>query len=434
MNDVVEIRQAESPLTAAARCVFVNRYYYPDLSATSQLLTDLTRATQAAGLETIVVTSRAEYDNKNVRLPPEERIADVRVLRVWTTRFGRHHLVGRAADYLSFYLGAFISLLCLVRSKDVVVAKTDPPLLSVMVALVCRIRNARLINWLQDVFPEVAVRLGVLPAGVVFGMIRALRNWSLRIAHLNVVIGERMAKVLCAEGIAPDSIAIIQNWADGEMVRPLDPAANPLRVEWGLENRFVVGYSGNLGRAHDTVTLLAAARILETETDIVFLLIGGGAGSDGLREQARKSGLQNFQFQPYQARSRLAQSLGVPDVHLVSLRPELEGLIVPSKIYGICAAGRPCLFIGSPEGDVAEMLTQDGFGLTVHPGDGEGLAEAIRELRDNCDLRRKLSLAARNSFEMRYSRERAMAIWWRVLSNVATDSFNSAALASSKRS
>ncbi|MDH4380524.1 MAG: glycosyltransferase family 4 protein [Gammaproteobacteria bacterium] len=418
MEQAAENSQSQTSLPPGARCVFVNRYYFPYLSATSQLLTDLAIATAQAGFETVVVASRMQYADGDARSPAHEFVDRVRVFRIWTTHFGRKNLLSRALDYLSFYLSAFVALMLTVRPRDIVVAKTDPPLISIIAGVVSRIRGTRPVNWLQDFFPEVAVRLRLLSEGVLFRLTRALRNLSLRIARLNVPIGGRMAKMPCEEGIPVDSIAIISNWADGKLVAPIQHVQNPLRSAWALEHRFVVEASGNLGRAHDTATTLAAAQRLAGDPNIVFLLIGGGAGSDRLRAQAQELGLTNLQFQPYQVRARLSQSLDVPDVHLVPLLPDLEGLIVPSKVYGICAAGRPCVFIGAPDGDAAEMLAQDGFGVMVQPGDDAGLARAILELRENGERRRMQSDVARTVFEARCSRERATSWWHAPLSEI----------------
>ena len=191
---------------------------------------------------------------------------------------------------------------------------------------------------------------------------------------MNVAIGEGMRKRLLDLGVDPARVDVIHNWSDDERIQPLSAEANPLRGEWGLDGKFVVGYSGNLGRAHEYETLLAAADRLRGERNLVFLFIGGGASMDGLRAEAQARGIENLIFRPYQAAERLRESLAVPDVHLVVLRPEMEGLIVPSKFYGIAAAGRPTIFVGSRDGEIAGLLSAGEAGFAVDQGDGLGLA------------------------------------------------------------
>ena len=194
---------------------------------------------------------------------------------------------------------------------------------------------------------------------------------------------------------------------------PAEP--NPLRGEWGLDGKFVVGYSGNLGRAHEYGTLLAAAEALRDERDMVFLFIGGGASMDGLRAEAGRAGSGICCFGHTSPTSALRESLAVPDVHLVVLRPEMEGLIVPSKFYGIAAAGRPTIFVGSLEGEIAGLLAEGEAGFSVAMGDGEGLADAILRLRDDPEFRERMGRNARRLCEERFSRRAALERWEEVL-------------------
>jgi len=289
----------------------------------------------------------------------------------------------------------------------------------VIAAPLLRWRRARLINWLQDLFPEVAAALGMRGLrGPLGAALLALRNASLRQAEMNVVIGEGMRVHLLAQGIAAPRLQVIHNWSDGEGIVPLAPQVNPLRTDWDLQGRFVVGYSGNLGRAHEYATLLEAATLLRDDPQVVFLIIGDGALLAGLKAEAARRGLRNFRFQPYQPAERLRESLGLPDVHLVVLRPELEGLIVPSKIYGIAAAGRPALFIGAADGEIAGLLTQHAAGLCCAVGDAATLVAHIRRLQTDPAARTAMGQNARALFERQFAAPLALGQWQRLLHGV----------------
>ncbi len=419
---------------ASLRIFFVNRYFYPDHAATSQMLTDLAFALARRGHAITVVTSRLKYDDPGARLPARETVAGVEVVRVATTGFGRAGLVGRAVDYLTFYLSAAWALLR-ARRGDVIVAKTDPPLLSLVTMPIAWLRGARPVNWLQDIYPEVATILGMgggqLPR-LPLALLRWWRNKVLTKAALNIAIGERMAAWLVRAGVPSSRIRVIPNWADGGAVRPVARGANGLRQAWGLGDSFVVGYSGNLGRAHDMSTILAAIAQTEAETygragavrmavgaplivapqaPIHWLFVGGGAQLAKLQTESRRRDFANVLFQPYQPRERLAESLSAPDVHLISLRPELEGLIVPSKYYGSAAAGRPAIFIGDPEGEIGRILTESRTGIVVAEGDGEGLARAIRALAEDRTHTEEMGQRARALFESRYDVQFAVEAW-----------------------
>ncbi len=395
------------------RVIFANRFYHPDHSATSQMLTDVTVGLVARGWDVRVLTSRLSYDDPSLSYPAQGVHEGVKILRVKTTRYGRSNLIGRAFDYLSFYVSSFLALLSQARRGDIVVIKTDPPLLSVPLGIAARLKGARRVNWLQDIFPETAAELGLAvargPAGRVAGF---LRDLSLRRADLNVVIGPGMAHQVAAFGVASRQITEIQNFCDDEAIQPVDPAANPLRAQWGfLETDFVVGYSGNLGRAHDLSTFLGAAERLKDRPEIRFLFVGGGHLRGMLETEAAARGLTSIVTRPYQPRADLARSLSVPDVHWVSLQPALEGLILPSKLYGIAAAGRPLIMVGDPDGDIGQWARSHQFGFCVPIGAPDAFAAAVLSL--SSDMRRTQAMGrnARAFLEATARREAIFDRW-----------------------
>jgi glycosyltransferase involved in cell wall biosynthesis len=406
--------------------IFINRFFYPDHSATSQLLSDLAFALAQDGEDVFVLTSRLTYDGGR-KLRRRETIQGVQIIRLPTSGFGRIHLAGRALDYATFYLAVLFSLLWRARRGVVVVAMTDPPMLSAISAPICALKGARSLNWLQDLFPEVAERLG-FGRGLLhrsgFLLLRRLRNLTLRRASLNIVLGFEMAKTIRDLGIPKEKICTIPNWAQSARIRPVDPIANPLRKAWMIEGAFVIGYSGNLGRAHDFETFLAAIEAFEREElalptlkrnsvaiNLCWLFIGGGAGLEAMKQEVRLRGLRTVLFRPYQPAERLSESLSLPDVHLISLRPALEGLIVPSKYYGIAAAGRPAIFVGHPAGEIARVIEKSATGFVVQEGDKEGLIRAILALWSDPGLVEEQGKAARELFESKFDFPHAFAQW-----------------------
>ncbi|WEK48990.1 MAG: glycosyltransferase family 4 protein [Candidatus Kaistia colombiensis] len=373
------------------------------------------------GVEVALVTGRYRHDDPARTLPRRETIRGVGVHRIATSHFGRLRLAGRAADYASFHAGAALWCLTHLRHGDIVVACTDPPLLSVTLAAACATRGARLVNWLHDIFPEVAIELGMIARhGRLARLCLAARDWSLRRAVRNVVPTVAMGRGLRKRGIDDRMTTIIPYWSEEDEIRPIAMMDNALRAEWGLEDCFVVGYSGNFGRAHDFATLLDAAENLLGEPRIRFLLIGGGFGRQWLEDEIRRRGLINVVLRPQQPRERLAESLSVADVHLVSLRPALEPYIVPSKLYGIMAAGRAVLFVGASDGEVAIILRSQGIGHTVAIGEGAALAARIVELRRDRNGCEAMGCRAREAFESDHRRSRAVTDWLELLGTVET--------------
>jgi glycosyltransferase involved in cell wall biosynthesis len=402
------------------RVVFVNRYFFPDQSATSRMLSDLAFRLAEAGVSVAVVTSRQLYENPRAALPAHEVVAGVSIHRVSTATRGRSRLLGRALDYVSFHVAAGVELLKRLARGDVVVAKTDPPLISIVVSRVAWLRGAVLVNWLQDLFPEVATVLtpDLIPTWAQRQLVAA-RDRSLRRAAMNVVLGETMRRRLLAAGIDAARIRIVPNWADAASIVPQPAEASVTRQRLGLAGRFVIGYSGNLGRAHEFDTLIGAARLLRDDSRFAFLITGSGAKADALRDSVQAQGLESFFFQPFQPADLLSDSLAAADVHFVSLLPALEGLIVPSKIYGILAAGRPALFVGDPDGDLARMVSAHQCGIAVAVGDSERLAAELRLLRDSPARLESMGTNARQLGLARYTSEHAVADWLAFLSAIA---------------
>jgi colanic acid biosynthesis glycosyl transferase WcaI len=402
------------------RVFFVNRFYAPDHSATAQILSDLSVALVQRGHEVHIITSQGLYDDPAAKLPLEERLDGVLVHRVPVPTYDRNNLGKRALGYLFVYRQLASALRRLIKAGDIVVAKTDPPLLSIVTAQAIRRKGAILFNWLQDVYPEVAAHLGVpFVKGPVSNVLARFRDRSLQSAHKNVVLGLRMADVLQQRGVHPDKIAIVPNWTNDEEILPVSHSSNHLRSEWGLENKFVVGYSGNLGRAHEFETLLEAARQLGDRGDIVFLFIGSGHHFARLKARVDEFGIsRQFQFRPYQARKDLKYSLGVADVHWLSLRPDLEGLIVPSKFYGIAAAGRPTIAVTAPDGEIGRLVREHDCGVQVTPGDGGALAKVIVNLADDRSGVETMGQRARSLIDTTYNRNGSIQLWDALLRSV----------------
>jgi colanic acid biosynthesis glycosyl transferase WcaI len=399
------------------RLFFINRYFFPDHSATSQILSQLAFHLAESGHNVHVITSRQLYDDPDARLDVEDIHRGVVVHRLATTKRGRSRLLGRSFDYLSFYLSAWRLLNSLADRNDILIPMTDPPLLSILAWRLSHRRGSYVINWLQDIYPEVATELGVpLIKGPISKILSLARNASLRSADVNVVVGTRMAQKVSQLGVSSDRINVIPNWCDDEAIVPVGKDANPLRAEWHLQNKFVVGYSGNLGRAHEFETILAASKRLKNTPDIIFLLIGGGHWNADLAQQAQEAGLSDkFLFLPYQSNEVLRYSLSVPDVHWVSLRPELEGLIVPSKVYGIAAAGRPIIAVTAKDGEIARLIKAHDCGLVVEPGNSEEMAKAILQLSAKDEARIGMGLRARAMLDAEFTHRHAFRRWKNVV-------------------
>ena len=355
--------------------LFLNRSYYPDVEATGQLLTelcgDLARTHRVA-----VVCGQPNFVDAGGRgLIRRETRDGVTILRVRNARFSKRSLLGRVAG-LSGYLALAAWAAFTHPRPDAVVVETDPPVLGALGALLKSWHRCRLVYYLQDLYPEVGLATGRLKPGLLTAFLRWVTQFGLRHADRVVVLGDDMRERVVRRGVDPKKIVVVPNWIDTRHVRPL-PAVSPLRDAWQLDGQFVVMYSGNLGLSQSLDAVLHAARELHGDP-VRFVFAGEGAAKAALEAKAAELGLRNVTFLPYQPKERLSESLGAADLHLIPLRRGLAGCIVPSKLYGILAAGKPYLAAVDADSEVARVTRAERAGLLVEPDSAPQIVDAVR--------------------------------------------------------
>jgi glycosyltransferase involved in cell wall biosynthesis len=258
---------------------------------------------------------------------------------------------------------------------------TDPPVIADVALIVARRFRAPLVVVSQDVFPEIALELKRLENGLLVGLLRSLIGFYLRRADRVVAIGEAMKQRLVHKGAPSERIRVIPNWVDTEAIRPA-AKDNEWSREHGLSERFVVMHSGNVGHAQNLDALVWAATFLRDLADLAVAVIGGGARFNELVELAELTEADAVRFFGYQPRETLSLSLSSADVHVVGLARGLSGYVVPSRLYGILAAGRPVIVAADAESETAQVVARERCGVVVPPGRPELLAEAIRAAYD----------------------------------------------------
>ena len=383
----------------------VNRYFWPDESATALLLTDLAEDLRAAGHEVHVFTSRQLYNRPQAQLPKHQIWQGIQIHRLPTSRFGRGHFCGRLFDIITFHLALRYANNITVK-PDAWFVMTDPPLV-VNTVLQLRLQlDGRVIHHVDDVYPDLAMALGSLPQrGLVSSLLGRWVKEGLRNCDQVLALGECMARVLKQKGVTADRLAITPPWADGSRLFPLDHGENRFRQEIGIPgDHLVVMYSGNMGLGHRFETVLAAARSLASNDKIHFVFIGEGARKPQIDACRRTHHLSNIMMLPYQPRERLRETLSAGDIHLISLDAQVQGFIVPSKLAGILAVGRPVVFLGNEQNSIAAAILQEQCGHVIPEGDVSRLEAIIKRFIKNPEHRRRLGAAARNLFEREYDR------------------------------
>jgi UDP-GlcNAc:undecaprenyl-phosphate GlcNAc-1-phosphate transferase len=389
----------DTPAAPAQSCLFINQFFWPDPAATSQLLTDVAAWAVEDGHVARVIAGATKYTESEDLIPPP-----VRVDRCPAFPFNRT-IFGRIASYLSFLIVAVVHALRGPR-PDAVVTLTTPPALGLIGSLVCAVRGARHYIWEMDVYPDIAVDLGFLsprtPLSRFFG---AVFDFARRRADGIITLGDEMKDRLIGHGIPAEKIHVCENWADGRDITPLPFPKGPLTLY----------YSGNLGLVHDVDTILGAMRHFRDDTRFRFLFAGGGSRRAGFEAACREGSIDNVSFGPYCDRTDLGTRLAQGHIGLVTQRPESLGSVVPSKTYGIMAAGRPILFIGPSQATPARIIEEYRCGWHIEPGDVEGLVELLETLAQRPDLIHYAGALGRQAFEQHYDRPIAVARFCAIL-------------------
>lgn len=392
---------------SGASLLFVNQHYTPDIAATGQCLADLAEHLAKSGYYVEVLASRARYGAGQIAAPARETLNGVRVRRVAGTAFGRGTHIGRLIDYASFYIAVLVKLL-VGRRYTGVVFLTTPPLIAFIGRIARAIHGQHYAIWSMDLHPEAEIAAGMLRASSFAGRVLAwLDARAYRGADFVVDLGTYMRKRVLRKGVAPTKVRTVHIWG-GRGVAATTRGSNPLARHLGLEDKFVVMYSGNAGIVHDFGAVFEAMRALRDDPRIFFLFVGGGPRRAELESFAERERISNFAYHDYFPRDLLRHSLTVAHVHLISLRQSFVGVSVPSKLYGAMASARPILFVGPKACETSDAIRDARCGVIVDPADngdaaaGRRVAAVLRAWSDVPAVAEELGARGRCAFVERY--------------------------------
>lgn len=391
----------------------MNRVYRPSTEATAQLLTDLAEGLATRGWSVDVIAAG---------------VADAGPLSgVTVHRTGpgdkNGGLMSRAANYLGFVRAARRTLSTLAGPGDIVVLMTDPPLLAACATKIAQKRGAKVLHWIQDIYPEIVPKHIGAWAGLPLLPLKWARNRAWRSASLCMPVGADMRTTVEAQGVPASQIVVLPNWAPQELGQmPGYDAVTSYRKSQKLPAGFIVGYSGNLGRVHEFRTFLAAAKLMRTAqpaTACTFRITGSGPQLPAVLAAKNKRRLDNILIAPPVPRTDLPLSLAACHAHLVTLKPGFESLVNPSKLTGILAAGRPVLFVGPPRSALATFINEEKIGAVIAPGDAAALAATIRRWSANDGAEAvAIGRVARACYERHFTLGSSLDQWERLLRTV----------------
>jgi colanic acid biosynthesis glycosyl transferase WcaI len=383
---------------------FFNRSFYPDFGAVGQLLAELAddlvhkydcRVTVVTG-SSLQTNAEAASNGNAWKIIHREQHDGVTVFRAKATTFGKERFTGRFANYLTYFFSACCAGLRVPR-QDVVVSTTDPPIIGLAGLLAARRSKAKFVFLCQDVFPEVATLLEDFHSPAVNRALQWVNRFLIRKADSVIVVGETMrTRLIEGKGADPAKTTVIHNWADCSAIEP-GPKQSSFSLANNLAGRFVVMHSGNVGLSQNLETLIEAAEQLRRYPAIVFVIVGEGVKKSSLEAMAEFNQLANVLFLPYQPKALLRESFGAADVFVISLKRGLAGYIVPSKLYGVLASGKPYIAAVDSDSEVAAITKACDCGLLAEPGNAKDLAEKILMLHRDRALAERLGANGRRS-------------------------------------
>lgn len=412
--DVINLRHGESETSRALGYVIfavggmnleTSLRFFNTYEPVVPIYRDLIPRLAASGVTSEIVISRSRYRNEDRRFGGTD--IRFRSMPALFREVGEHRF-SAVGNHISYGLCAS-TLSTVWRRPKLNVFLTQPPLFFCWGRGLEILRREPYCCIVMDMYPWVAEAAGMLGSNsYVARGLAAVAGAVFRRAKAVIVIGRCMADRMREIGVAPERIHVATNWAHQPCNRSSHGSPNKIRHEWGLDGRFVVMYSGNMGVSHHFLDILEVARRLHRREDIIFLFVGGGTKRDGIVEFTRRHNLHNVEVRPFQPRGRLAESLDVGDLHFVSLKEGFEGLVVPSKAYGILAAGRPLLYQGNACGEIARMVSETGVGEVIDQGDVDGLERAILHASEDGGWRSQAGTRARELAGGRYGVEESV--------------------------
>jgi glycosyltransferase involved in cell wall biosynthesis len=404
------------------KILVIEQHFYPEVAATGQLLLDLCEDLVKAGYQVKVITGNpTELFQKKIKIPRRENYQGIEIVRLKNTALSKYNMAGRVINYLTFHLSIFFHIIFSKR-PDLVLVLSNPPFISFHGLILKILKKCKVIYNVQDLFPDLAVELGKLRNKPFIFVLKTLSKYIIRKMDKVIVVGEYMERKIKEEVLndvrrEADHVVTIHNWADGEKLKVIGEEDNYLKKEWGLKGKFVILYSGNIGYLHEFDTIISVAEDIQNKgyKDVVFVFIGEGIKKEYIKKKAEGRSLNNFLFFPYQPRNRLTYSLGIADVSLVTLEKGFEGMVVPSKIYGILASGRPVIAVVGGESEIVSIIREGNCGKIVRIRNYQALEDGILKYYNDREKRREDGLNGRKYFEKNFDRKIATKKYIKVI-------------------
>ncbi len=382
----------------------ISELFYPEETSTGYFLTKIADGL-AKESSVNVLCSQPTYAARNQKAKKCEIRNGVFITRCWSTVLDKDVLPLRLLNMITFTLSVLLKAIKCFRPGDYVLVVTNPPTIPLAVLLACYLRLAKCILIVHDVYPEVMIATGICQRNSVFmKTIEWITMGLYRRMYRIVVLGRDMASIARLKLPAGDRrVVIIPNWADLDSIKPIERESNSLLGQLGLSRKFVIQYSGNIGRTHGIEHLVMCAEQFLNDLTVHFLFIGFGGKKAWLEQSVKEKDLKNVTVIDYRPRHELPISSNACDIAIVSFVKGMAGVSVPSRMYNIMAAGKPIIAMADANSELAQVVREENIGWTVAPGAVDSLYETILEARENPQLLAEMGKRARKAAEAKYS-------------------------------
>jgi len=401
------------------RVWIVSELYYPELTSTGYFLTGIAEGL-AAEYDVSVLCGQPSYWARGTSAPTSEIRNGVHVQRCPATTLDKNKVVFKIVNLITISLSIFFSALFRFRVGDIVIAVTNPPFLPYVALLACRVRGGHFVLLVHDVYPEIFIRLDILTArSIPVRLLDRASKWLYNGADRIIVLGRDMQELVVGKLKGPrDKVVIAANWGDTQANYPCERSKNRLLERLNLKGRFIAQYCGNIGRTHGIKDIVEAAKLLASDPEFHFLLIGWGARKQWAIEQKQAHKLENLTILDPLEQNDLCDGLNACDVSLIAFSRGMSGISVPSRMYNVLAAGKPLLAVSDDNSELAAVVKEEEIGWVIPPGRPDLLVSALRAARGNQERLRSMGQRARQAAEAKYTRSHILEIYRDLIENI----------------
>jgi colanic acid biosynthesis glycosyl transferase WcaI len=423
--EAVLLHTGEDILQTAAkrpRVWVVSELYYPELTSTGYFLTGVAEGL-SGDYDVFVLCGQPSYWARGFRAPFREMRSAVDVQRCLATTFDKNKFFGRIVNLITISLSIFLTALFRILPGDIVIVVTNPPLLPYLAALACRVRRARFVLLVHDVYPEILTRMDILkPQSSLLRLLNRASVWLYRSADRILVLGRDM-QLLIREKLPSwqDRVVIATNWANTEMIVPMPRGSNQLLDQLQLKDKFVVEFFGNMGRPHCIEDLLDAAELLRSAPEIHFLLVGWGVKKVWAVKEKQARNLENMTILDPLPREQSCDVQNACDIAINTLSRDMSGISVPSRTYNVMASGKPMLAVCDDDSELAAVIREERIGWVVPPGRPDLLATAIRAAKADPDELRIMGDRAYQAAEAKYTIASVLKVYTAIIDGLITE-------------